>query len=368
MSLRKQSKNKETSKKPTTMADLLAGAKNPVHGFSVGQKVTGRVLEKTPKSLIIDIGGKGEGIVTGKAFIEARDFIKSLEIGKEVIVTVLVPENREGYALLSLRHSAANASWEKLEKAKEANEAVAVVCRVANSSGLTVEVEGITGFIPGSQLGQEANKNPQALVGKYFKAIPLIVAREGNKLILSEKEVSKAKDLKEAKKAILKIKEGMIYEGQVTTVASFGVFVKIEIEKGVFVEGLVHISQLSWSKVGMPSDVVGKGDIVRVKVIGVKEGKLALSIKGGLKDPWEAIDKKYEKETKVKGKVTKVSDFGVFVEVEPGVEGLIHLTKIPPATKLTIGQEVDCYVEEIDTKSKKLALGLVLTSKPIGYK
>lgn len=362
-------KSRKTSSEPTTMAELLASAETKIRGFSSGQKVRGKVVSKNSKSLILDIGGKSEGVVAEKAFVEARDFIKTLKVGDVVTGTVLIPETREGTVLLSLRQAAFDSSWERLEKVREEGAAVAVFGKGVNPSGVTVDVEGLTGFIPGSQLGKEASKNSQALVGKYFKAKVLEVDRLTNKIVLSEKEVSDEADIKASKEALAKIKEGEIYDGVVTTVANFGCFVKLDLgKKGLDVEGLVHISELSWGKVDSVSDVVSEGDKVKVKVIGIKDGKISLSIKHALKDPWEEAGTKYKVETKIKGKVTRVSDFGAFIEVEPGIEGLVHITNIPPGKKLSEGEEVNCYVQEIDTKAKKLSLGLVLTSKPIGYK
>ena len=134
------------------------------------------------------------------------------------------------------------------------------------------------------------------------------------------------------------------------------------------VEGLVHVSELAWGKVDKPSDVVSEGQKIKVKVIGLKDGKLALSMRQAQKDPWDEVTDKYKPETRVSGKVTRMSDFGAFVQLEPGIEGLVHLTKIPPGTRLSEGQEIDVYVEEVDAKARKLSLGLVLTKKPIGYK
>jgi ribosomal protein S1 len=178
--------------------------------------------------------------------------------------------------------------------------------------------------------------------------------------------------LKEVRAAFEKINEGEIYEGIVTVVAGFGCFVRIEVpvSKGerVGVEGLVHISELSWGKVDRVDDIAREGDKVSVKVVGKREDRLALSIKQAKGDPWRDAAKKYKKDDKVKGKVVRVSDFGVFVELEEGIEGLIHITKIPPGQKLEIGKEVNVYVEEIDPEVRKLSLGLVLTTKPLGYK
>lgn len=362
-------KTKTTTKSNTiTMADLLKKAARPVLGFSSGQKIKGKVVSINTKSVVIDIGGKSEGVVTEEAFSEARDFVKTLKVGDEAMVTVIVPETKEGAVLLSLRHAAQGASWNSLEEARNKGAEVVVLGKAVNPSGITALVEGVTGFIPTSQLGAEASKSPQNLVGKYFKVKIIEVDKNSNKVVLSEKEVSEAESIKKSKEAIEKVKEGEVYDGEVTTVSGFGCFVKIEIGKGTSVEGLVHVSEIAWNKIGHPSEVVKEGQKVKVKVIGKRDGRLSLSMKGAEKNPWEMVSEKYKKEDKVKGKVTRMSDFGAFVELEPGVEGLIHITKIPPATKLSEGQEVNCVIEEIDTKKKKLSLGLVLTSKPIGYK
>jgi small subunit ribosomal protein S1 len=362
-----------TSKKqsePTTMAELLAQSGVKIHGFSTGQKIKGKIIAKNSKSLILNVGGKSEGVVTEKAFQEAYDLIKTLKVGDEVTVTVLIPENRDGTVLLSLRQAAQDASWEALENAKAKATPVAVFGKGANTSGVTVEVENVLGFIPGSQLGRDVAKNPEELIGKYFKAIVIEVDKMQNKVVLSEKAVSEAADIKKAKELISKVKEGAVYEGEVTTVANFGCFVRLHLGKGdgAFVEGLVHISELSWGKVGATSDVVKEGDKVKVKVIAVREDRLSLSIKQALEDPWHDAEKNYKKEAKVVGKITRISDFGVFVQLEPGIEGLVHITQIPPGKRFNEGDEVECYIQEIDVKNKKISLGLVLTSKPIGYK
>jgi len=363
--------SKSSSKEPTTMAELLASADQPLKAFSVGQKIKCKVIDKTVKALVLDIGGKSEGLVTEKAFVEARDFIKTLKVGDEVWASVLIAENPEGYVILSLRQASFESAWDKLNKAYESETPVSVFGKGAGASGITVEVEKLIGFIPFSQLGKEAIDNPQALVGKIFKAKIIELEKSSNKIVLSEKAVSEAGEVKQAKEALEKVKEGEVYEGEVTTIANFGCFVKIVVMDGkmpVSIEGLVHISELSWGKVESVSDMAKVGDKVKVKVIGLRDGKLSFSMKSAQKDPWEEAGKKYPNETRVSGKIVKITDFGVFVALEPGIEGLIHITNIPPGKKLAMGEAVNCYVQEIDTKAKKLSLGLVLTEKPIGYK
>jgi ribosomal protein S1 len=361
--------NKNTSKvkEPTSMEELLKLSQFKVKGFSKGEKVKGKVLSKNPKSLILDIGGKSEGVVAENAFIEARDLIKALEIGDEVNATVLIPETKEGTVLLSLRHAANDAIWETLENHFKEKKEISVKGKSASKAGIMVEVEGLYGFIPASQVGKKYS-DLEELVEKNFKAIIIDLNRRNNKIVLSEKEVSEASEIKLNKEALKKVKEGEIYDGKVITITNFGCFVKLDIDKKVDVEGLVHISEIAWEKVKKVTDVLKEGDKVKVKVIEVRDGRLSLSIKHAQKDPWTDVSEKYSQEQKIKGKVTKVSDFGVFVQLEPGIEGLVHITKIPPATKFKVGDIADCYIEEIDPKEKRISLGITLTSKPVGYK
>ena len=362
---------KKSSGEPKTMAELLARAGSKVQQFTKGQRVSARVLSKTPTAVIFDIGGKSEGIVKEKAYTDGRELIETLKMGDIVLVTVLVPETRDGITILALKDAMRDIAWEKITKAKASGEEVPVLGKGVGSAGFVVDVMGIEGFIPTSQIGKEVSAQGQSLVGKYFKAKVIEVDKANNKVVLSEKEVSEAGDIALAKKALANIKEGEIYDGVVTTVASFGAFVKIEVpvkKEKAHIEGLVHVSEISWGKVGFPSDVLAEGDKVKVKVLASRDSKLALSIKQAGKDPWSEVEEKYKAEDKVSGRIVRISDFGTFVELEPGVEGLIHITKIPPTHKLNVDDEVKCIIEEVNMKDKRIALGLVLTSVPVGYK
>ena len=373
---------KSTSGRAVTMAELLARAKNKVQRFTKGQRIEAKLLSKAENLLVFDIGGKSEGLVKEKGYTDAKELIDGLKVGDTVLATILVPESRDGTIVLGLKDAMKDVSWIKLEEAKKDGVAVPVLGKGVSAPGFVVDVLGIEGFISTSQLGKETAGNAQNLVGKYFKARVMEVDKKNNKVVLSEKEVSEAGDIALTKEALKNIKEGEIYEGTITTVAPFGAFVKIEVPVKVSkaasakasasqvaeVEGLVHVSELSFSRVNLPSDVVKEGDKVQVKVLAAHEGKLALSIKQAKKDPWEGVEAKYKAEDKVTGKVVRISDFGTFVELEPGVEGLIHITQIPPTTKLVVGSEVKCTIEEVNKKDKRIALGLVLTSLPLGYK
>jgi len=369
--------SKTSSEKTITMAQLLARAKSKVQLLTKGQRIDAIVLNKTENSVLFDIGGKSEGVVKEKGYTDAKEFIEGLKVGDKVKVTVLVPEARDGTIILALKDAVKDIAWEKIEKSKVSGEEVPVLGKGIGGAGFVVDVFGIEGFIPTSQLGREVSDNAQNLVGKYFKAKIMEIDKMNKKVVLSEKEVSEAGDIALTKEALKNIKEGDIYDGVVTTVAPFGAFVRLDIkvkgksqekQKVAQVEGLVHVSEISFSRVNLPSDVLKVGDKVKVKVLAGHQGKLALSIKQAQKDPWEKVAEKYKSEDKVSGRVVRISDFGVFIELEPGVEGLIHITQIPPSVKLVNGQEVKCTIEEVDKKNKKIALGLVLSTLPVGYK
>jgi len=358
---------------PKTMEELLKLASTQPKAFSVGDKVEGTITIKTSKKLVLDIDGKGEGLVVDRAFNEARDFIKHLKVGEKVKGQVLITETPDGYTIVSLRHAARDYLWRKLRSLKKDDKEVMVEVKGVNPSGVVVNLYGLTGFIPTSHLGKKVQKNVNSLQGSMLKVKVIEIDERQNRIVLSERAVSEADQLKAQEDAMKIIKKSKVYDGVVTTVADFGVFVAIKIsQKGkaedVRLEGLVHISEMSWGKIGKPSDVLEVGSKVKVKVLEVREGKISFSMKQAKEDPWNQVEKKYKQESKLTGKVTKLSDFGVFVELEPGIEGLVHLTKIPPGKNLRVGDNVKVNVEEVDLEAKKISLGLVLTEKPVGYK
>jgi len=355
------------------MEELLKKYSTGHVGLSMGDKVRGRILAIEKGRVIIDIGGKSEGLVAEKAYNEAEKYIRTLKVGEEVDATVLIPETPDGFTILSFRRAAEDAAWRKVEEAQEGKTPIVVHGKNVTSAGLIVEVFGLSGFIPNSQLGKQVSKDKNALVNAVFQARVIDVDRAQSKVILSEKEISEAEDIELGRKAFKVIREGEVFDAEVTTIYDFGCFVKIEAEPGkgepkVPLEGLVHISELSWDKVDVPLKVIKIGDKVKVKLLAKKDGKLAFSIKQVQSDPWDKIEEKYQKDERTKGTVVKQSDFGIFIQLEPGIEGLVHITRIPPGKNFKLGDEVNVYVEEIDKKEKKISLGLVLTEKPVGYK
>lgn len=353
------------------MDALLAKYSTSFKVLSRYEKVTGKVAAKLPKKLVLDIGGKSEGIVAEKAFDEARDYIEKLQIGDSVEATVISPEAKDGTVLLSLKGASTSASWGKLESALEKGKEISVVCKFVNTSGVMVEVGGMQGFIPNSQLSKKALSDKEKLVGKELSAIVIEVDQKSNRFILSEKAATEGITPSLVKSATESLKEGQVHDAVVNTVSDFGAFAEIVVEiegKSIPVEGLIHVSEMSWEKIEDPKTAIKKGDKVKVKVIGGKNNRLALSMKQAMSDPWDTIEDNYKVEQKITGKVTRMTDFGVFVQIEPGIEGLLHITKIPPDHKMKTGDEVKAIIEELDAKARKISLGLVLTQKPLLYK
>lgn len=361
---------KSSSKKqPTTMEDLLKQTKYQLRGWKRGDSVEAIVVEKTKGVLYLDIGGKSEGMVIDREIKAAKDFIKELEIGDKVEAIITQAENDKGQTLLSLKRAAGDYLWNQFEEKLKTGEAIRVLGKEVNRGGLVVEAKGLQGFVPASQFGSQLVDKIETLINRQVEVKPIEVNREKNRLIFSEREVSEAALLQAQEEALKKIKVGDTFKGEVTGVMPFGFFVKIKSD-GVGLEGLVHISEISWQRVEDPKEFYKVGDKVKVKVLAKDKttGKLNLSIKQLKTDPWEKIEKKYPADTKVKGKVVRLAPFGAFVDLEEGIEGLIHISKIPAEKSLKVGDKVDCYVESIDQEGRRMSLGLVLKEKPVGYK
>lgn len=351
------------------MDDLLKQTKYQLRGWKRGDFVEGIVVEKTKGVLYLDIGGKSEGMVIDREMKAAKDFVKELEVGDKVEVIITQPENDKGQTLLSLKKAAGDYLWNQFEEKLKTGGVIRVVGREVNRGGLVVEAKGLQGFIPASQFGSQWANRIEELISRQIEVKPIEVNREKNRLIFSEREVSEAALLQAQDGALKKIKVDDTFKGEITGAMPFGFFVKIKTD-GIKLEGLVHISEISWQRVEEPKEFYKVGDKVKVKVLAKDKttGKLNLSIKQLKSDPWEKIEKKYPADAKVKGKVVRLAPFGAFVDLEEGIEGLIHISKIPAEKSLKVGDKVDCYVESINQEGRRMSLGLVLKEKPVGYK
>lgn len=363
----------QTTTEPQTMEDLLALEQFAPKGYKRGDVIIGRVSSISGKEVLVDFGGKMEGVVGEKEWDIVKDFVAKLKPGDKVTAVVISPENDRGQMVISIKQAGSKYRWQRAQDLLKSGEAVAVRGVEINKGGLIVEFDSLRGFIPGSQLAGEHQGEMNRLINHPLSVKVIEVDQGQNRLIFSEKAISGAADLaKKLEEVKSKVKIGEKYTGKVSAIMSYGIFVNLEAPAGG--DGLVHISEISWSKVDNLGDLFKVGDKVEVLVLGINEtdAKLNLSLKQLLPDPWQDLAKKYSLDQEVKGKVTRISPYGVFVQLDPsadgGIEGLIHISKVPAEANYQLGDIVACTIESVDAIAHRISLIPVLKAKPIGYK
>ncbi|OQA93294.1 MAG: hypothetical protein BWY24_00589 [Microgenomates group bacterium ADurb.Bin219] len=357
------------SKEPQTMEELLSATGYQFKGLKKGEKVDGIITEITPKTLFIDIAGKTPGVVLGKEYQMIKGFVEAyLKPGDKVRAYVGNPETEKGQILLSLRDFIHDFAWNKYEEMLATGETTTVKGRELNKGGLITDTSfSLQGFIPGSQIGSIYRGKLEQLVGRTLTVKVIEVDKPKNRLVFSEKAISDAQKVAAVAKIIAKIKLGEIFEGEVSQIVPFGVFVKVGIG-GETIEGLVHISEVSWLKVDDLSKSFKVGDKIKVKVVSTDDNRIQFSVKQLLEDPWDKLEEKHPLEKGMTGKVVKLASYGALVEIESGVEGLLHISKIPPEFQINEGDKVDVFIDSIDRKNRRISLGLTLKEKPLEYK
>jgi small subunit ribosomal protein S1 len=344
-----------------SMDELLASSE--VKQLKTGDVVEGVVTSVRKHEVWIDLGANGVGVVMRREIGHGQE----LEEGQSVVTSVVDPELDEGFALLSMRRAAKDRGWDELQHVFDAQEIIEIMPYDANRGGLLVELEGIRGFLPVSQLAaghyprvsgadkDEILQKLNQLVGQTIKARILDLSRKDNKLIFSEKEA--VKDDMQARFAQLKV--GDVVEGVITGVIDFGAFVNVD-----GIEGLIHISEISWERVENPRDYVKTGDTIKAKIIAIDKDRLSLSLKQMMEDPWLQEVKAFKKGEVVEGKVTRITPFGAFVQLSPAVEALVHVSEmsdddsVDPEKIFQLNEKKKFKVLDIDTEARKIALSL----------
>lgn len=352
-------------KEPTTLMGKLAETvPNPP---AIGDVIEGPVINIEKAAVYVDLAPFGTGIIYGKEFITARDIIKKINVGDSIAAKVIDTEHKEGYIELSLKEARQALIWSEAEEAIKNKTSLELPVMEANKGGLIIAWQGITGFLPASQL--KAEHYPRVMDGDKDKileelkklvgqriAVTIISAnpKEG-KLIFSEK----SPETKDKERIIGKLNVNDEVTGTVTGIVDFGVFVKIE--DGL--EGLVHISEIDWSLVEDPRLFYKIGDRVKVKIIEIKDGKVSLSIKALKENPWVNAAKKYKKDKVVDGVVIKFNKHGALASIEEGIAGLVHVSEFGSEEKLRaaleLGKNYQFKITLFDPKEQKMALSFV---------
>ena len=356
-----------------TMSDLInSGVEIKV--LKPGDMVEGTLLSVGKNEVYIDLAGYGIGVVRGRELYDDQATLASLKVGDPITASVVDTENKDGNVELSLRQAGQERVWQTLKQYMDDREIINTKILAANKGGLMIELNNVLGFLPVSQLSlehyprvEEGDKNKilsilNSYVGQSF-AVQVITADSAEeKLIVSEKSVFE----KETEERLGKLKIGDAIHGTVTGVVDFGVFVKFG-----DLEGLVHISELAWQRIDNPKDIVKVGQEVDAKVIAIDKGRVSLSVKQLQVDPWQDSVKKYKIGQTVKGVVTKIMPFGVFVELDKDIQGLAHLLELSheaiksPEEAVKMGQEYEFKIISIEPGEHRLGLSLKqLTEAP----
>ena len=332
-----------------------------------GNILSGQIISVSKDSVFVDLGPIGIGIVYPGEFYDNPDRMKTFKSGDKISAMLIELENDDGYRELSLRAAQMTTAWQDIKEKKENGEIVPVTVININKGGLIVEVSGVQGFLPLSQLsaehypkvgGGDPGKIVQAL--QKFKNQELKVkiidfSEAENKLIVSERAIQE----ESLKEELAKLKVGDTVEGEITEVTDFGAFIRM----GNGLDGLIHSSEIDWKFVENPREILHSGEKITAKIISLEGGRVALSLKALKEDPWLDIENKYQAGQKVKGKVIKIKNAGAFVEL-PGVNGLSIVGFVPaaelggrtPAEFFETGKEYNLAVVSIDPKEHKLAL------------
>lgn len=349
------------SKSTVTMDDLLASSE--IQHLKSGDVVEGTITSVRKHEVWVDLGAHGVGVVMRREIGHGQ----ALEIGQKVTTSVVDPELEEGFALLSVKRAAKDRGWDELQRTFEAGEVIEITPYDANRGGLLVELEGIRGFLPVSQLAaghyprvsgadkDEILQKLNALTGQSIRVRILDVSRKDNKLIFSEKEAVKD-DMQDL---FAKLNVGDTVKGVVTGVIDFGAFVNVN-----GIEGLIHISEISWERVENPRDYIKTGQDVEAKIIAIDKDRLSLSLKQMKEDPWLQEVKAFKKGETVEGKVTRITPFGAFVQLSSSVEALVHVSEmsnddsVNPEEIFKLNEKKQFKVIDIDTDARKIALSL----------
>jgi len=363
----------------TSFDEQIAAVVRTYKQLKTGDIVEGVVINKDPGVLVVDVGGRSEGLIAGRELKSKVVDVEAIKVGDPILVYVVYSESKDGSLVLSLKRTEEVRIWFDLEKSSRNGDILDATVVEVNTGGVICELyEGVRGFIPTSQLdparifesgkkmyGKDVTSVVQQrltqLLGEKIKVKIIELDRERSRIILSEKQVTFGSDMAAKEKLLKKIKEGDILDGKVTAITPYGIFVNTS-----GLEGLVHLSELSWDKVTDVGRLYNVGDDVKVMVLEIKEGgrRIAYSVKRLIDDPWKGRIKKYKIGEVVDGVVEGVVEYGAFVRIDDGINGLIHISELSdklvrnPSDIVSPGQEVKVSILSISETERHLSLSL----------
>ncbi|MFC1517110.1 30S ribosomal protein S1 [Candidatus Margulisiibacteriota bacterium] len=348
---------------PVSKAHVMDTMMHSVKDYQVSDIVSGIVTRVEKGLVFVDIAYKSEGIIEGDELtsnpnIKASDVVK---VGQQIKVMILKLENKDGNPMLSKRRAEYETCWLDLFNAFKRKEALDVYVTNAVRGGLVVDYGGIRGFVPASHVSKEYQNDLEALVKQTISVKPIDVNRKRRKVVLSHKLSGSKKDTAKAKELLQSIEPGQVRKGTVTNIKPFGAFVDLG-----GIEGLIHISEMSWGRISSPEEIVQTGQTLDVFVLGVDDesGKISLGLRQLQPDPWVNVEERYTIGEKVRGKITRLVKFGAFIELEKGLEGLIHITEladtppIKPEDVLTSGEFIEAKIIKMFPAEQRIGLSL----------
>jgi small subunit ribosomal protein S1 len=333
-----------------------------IHPFSEGDVVSGKVVRIDQDEVLVDIGYKSEGVIPSNelSIRKSVDPSEEVELGEEVDALVLTKEDQEGRLILSKKRARFEKAWRRIEQAADSGEPVEGTVIEVVKGGLILDL-GVRGFLPASLVDIRRVQNLDEFMGQKLECKVIELNRSRNNVVLSRRAVLE-EERKEVREQILgRLEPGQVVEGKISNIVDFGAFVDLE-----GIDGLIHISELSWSHVNHPSEVVSIGDTVRVKVLDIDRDRqrISLGLKQTQEDPWQRVLNEYKEGDVVDGKVTKIVAFGAFVQILPGVEGLVHISELAqhhvesPAEVVRPGDELKVKILEVDEARRRLSLSV----------
>ena len=352
-----QNNEAENNEAEMNFEELFEGS---VKNIKEKEVVTGTIVHISKDAVVVDIGYKTEGSISVREFLDSEGKL-SVQVGDETSVYFEKGEDENGYLILSKEKANQMKIWDDIVEVSEADETISgtIVQRV--KGGFYVDIKGVTAFLPSSQVDLKPIRNPDSIIGDVHDFKILKYNKRKNNVIVSRRVILEVEREKLRAVTLEKLQEGAVVEGLVKNITDYGAFIDLG-----GIDGLLHLTDMSWGKVNHPSQFLSVGDTVNVKILSFdkESGKISLGLKQTKEDPWLTVAKELLPGSKVQGKVVNITDYGAFVEIQEGLEGLIHISEMSwtkirhPSQRLKPGDEVEVMVLDVDAAQKRISLGL----------